>query len=300
MDRFHLMSTFVAVVDTGGFAGASRKLNLSPPAVTRAVAELEERLGVQLLTRTTRVVRVTDAGAQYAEDCRRILVEVESADSAARGVQGSVKGQILVTAPALFGRMFVAPVVRDYLDKYPEVNATCWFMDRVVNMVDEGVDVAVRIGNLPDSSLNAYRIGTVRQVCCASPAYLQRMGEPQTPDDLVAHSIVAATPVTPTQDWRFAGGSAGPVRVAPRFVTNTNDSAVEAAVAGFGITRLMSYQVASLASQGKLQLILQAHEPAALPVHVLYREGRKASMKVRALLDMAIERLSADPAIAGT
>lgn len=299
MDRLHLMSTFVAVVDTGGFAGASRKLNLSPPAITRAIAELEGRLGVQLLTRTTRVVRVTDAGAQYAEDCRRILAEVDLADSAARGVHTSVRGQVLVTAPALFGRMFIAPVVRNYLDKYPDVTATCWFMDRVVNMVDEGVDIAVRIGHLPDSSLNAYRVGTVRYVCCASPAYLRRKGIPSTPDELDGHSIVAATAVTPTQEWRFSGGATSSVKVSPRLITTTNDSAIESAVAGFGITRLMSYQAASLVQQGSLLIVLQAYEPPALPVHVLHREGRKASMKVRALLDMAIESLTSNPVITG-
>lgn len=300
MDRLHLMSTFVAVVDTGGFAGASRKLNLSPPAITRAVAELEERLGVQLLTRTTRVVRVTDAGAQYAEDCRRILAEVDLADSAARGVHTSVQGQVLVTAPALFGRMFIAPVVRNYLDKYPDVSATCWFMDRVVNMVDEGVDVAVRIGNLPDSSLNAYRVGTVRYVCCASPEYLRRKGVPTTPADLSTHSVVSATPVTPTHEWRFSGEPSSTVKVSPRLVTTTNDAAIESAVAGFGITRLMSYQVAALVEQGKLKRILENHEPPALPIHVLHREGRKASMKVRVLLDMVIESLAANPIIAAT
>lgn len=298
MDRFHLMSTFVAVVDTGGFAGAGRKLNLSPPAITRAVAELEARLGVQLLTRTTRVVRVTDAGAQYADDCRRILAEMELADSAAKGVHTSVRGQVLVTAPALFGRMFIAPIVRDYLDRYPEVSATCWFMDRVVNMVDEGVDVAVRIGNLPDSSLNAFRVGTVRYVCCASPAYLKRRGTPASPEELLNHSIVAATPVTPTNDWRFGAGTLGAIKVQPRLMTTTNDAAIESAVAGFGITRLMSYQVAALVEQGKLTVLLKEFEPPPLPVHVLHREGRKASMKVRALLDMAIESLTSNPVIA--
>ena len=160
MDRLYLMSTFVAVVDCQGFAGAARKLDLSPPAVTRAVAALENRLGVQLLTRTTRVVRVTDAGAAYAEDCRRILAEVEEADAAASGARHNAKGHLTITAPVLFGRLRVAPVVTAYLRAHPEVTASCWFIDRVVHMVDEGVDVAVRIGHLPDSSLHAYPIGS--------------------------------------------------------------------------------------------------------------------------------------------
>ena len=188
MDRLHLMRVLVAVVDAGGFAGAARKLDLSPPAITRAIAALESRLAVRLLTRTTRVVRVTEAGARYAEDCRRILAEVDEADEAAGGVHAVPRGRLTITAPVLFGGMHVVPVVTEFLDRFPEVSAACWFVDRVVNIVDEGVDVAVRIGELPDSSAQAIRVGAVRRVICAAPAYLERHGTPVHPDELARHT----------------------------------------------------------------------------------------------------------------
>ena len=179
MDQLHLASVFVAVVDTKGFAGAARKLNISPPAVTRAINELEAHLGVRLLTRTTRVVRVTEAGARYAEDCRRILADLAEADESASGSHGSPRGRLTITAPVLFGCKYVTPVVTECLQRYPDVTIACWFLDRVVNMMDEGIDVAVRIGDLPDSSMQAIRVGTVRRVICAAPAYLEERGIPQ-------------------------------------------------------------------------------------------------------------------------
>lgn len=293
MDRFRLMTVFVAVVDAQGFAGAARKLRLSPPTVTRAVSELEDRLGIPLFTRTTRIVRLTDAGAQYATDCRRILSELEEADAAASGAHATVQGHILVTAPVLFGRMHVAPIVREYLHRNEKVSATCWFMDRVVNMDEEGVDVAVRIGELPDSSLNAYRVGSVRYVCCASPGYLAEHGAPAAPTDLVRHRIVSATPITPSAVWKFSrAGEDTPVALTPRLTTSTNDTAIEAAMDNFGIVRLLSYQVADLVEAGRLRLVLEDFEPPPIPVHLLHREGRHGSKKVRAFIDLAIERLA--------
>ena len=299
LDRLHLMSTFVAVVDAKGFAGAGRKLNLSPPAITRAIGELEARLGVQLLTRTTRVVRVTDAGAQYVEDCRRLIAEIDEADEAASGTHSSVRGRLVVTAPALFGRICVMPVVTEYLRTHSEVSVSCWFMDRVVHMVDEGVDVAVRIGQLPDSSLHALRVGQIRQVVCASPAYLARSKPIRNPNDLLDHPIISATTVTSTSDWKFSQGrSALSVKVAPRVSTTTNDSAIAAALEGFGVTRLMSYQIAPYVKEGSLAVLLQEFQPPALPVHVVYREGRRASKKVRSFVDLAAARLTINPMIA--
>jgi len=298
MDRFHLMGAFVAVVDAGGFAGAARKLNLSPPAVTRAVAALEQHLGARLLTRTTRVVRVTDAGARYVEDCRRILAEIDEADESAGGVHATPRGRVTITAPMLFGGKHVVPIVTEYLRRYPEASAACWFVDRIVNMVDEGVDVAVRIGELPDSSAQAIRVGVVRRVICAAPSYLQRQGIPRAPDDLHRHTIIAAAAVTPAPEWRLAtGGTERAIRLAPRLTTTTNDAAIAAALDGFGLTRLLSYQVADHLAAGTLVAVLEDCTGEPLPVHVVHREGRHASRKVRAFLDLAIERLRGNPAL---
>lgn len=296
MDRLQAMATFVAVVDCGGFASAARKLNLSPPVVTRAIAELEERLGLRLLVRTTRVVRVTDAGARYSEDCRRILAEIEEAESAATGAHAAPRGTLTLTAPVLFGQLHVTPIVVDYLREFPEVDVQCLFLDRVVNLVEEGIDVAVRIGELPDSSLQATRVGRVRRVLVAAPAYLAAHGMPQRPEDLAGHAIVSAAGVTPASEWRFNdAGKPLSQRVLPRLRTTTNDSAIAAAVGGLGITRLLSYQVAEHVRSGALQLLLQDFETAPLPVHVVHHEGRRATQKVRAFIDLVVQRLRGDP-----
>ena len=298
MDRLNLITVFVAVVDAKGFAGAARKLNISPPVVTRAINELESHLGARLLTRTTRVVRLTEAGGRYVEDCRRILAELAEADEAVRGMRGAPRGRLTLTAPVLFGAKFVTPIVTEYLIRYPEVSASCWFLDRLVNMMDEGVDVAVRIGELPDSSMQAIRVGRVRRVICASPAYLALHGSPQQPDELLEHSIVSASGVTPTPEWRLVqNGAPRVVKLQPRLTTTTNDSAVAAAVSGFGLTRLLSYQVAEHLQDGRLKTVLSEFEPAALPVHLVHREGRHASLKARSFLDLAIERLRANQAL---
>jgi DNA-binding transcriptional LysR family regulator len=298
VDRLNLITVFVAVVDAKGFAGAARKLNISPPVVTRAINELESHLGARLLTRTTRVVRLTEAGGRYVEDCRRILAELAEADEAVRGMHGAPRGRLTLTAPVLFGAKFVTPIVTEYLIRYPEVSASCWFLDRLVNMMDEGVDVAVRIGELPDSSMQAIRVGRVRRVICASPAYLALHGSPQQPDELLEHSIVSASGVTPTPEWRLVqNGAPRVVKLQPRLTTTTNDSAVAAAVSGFGLTRLLSYQVAEHLQDGRLKTVLSEFEPAALPVHLVHREGRHASLKARSFLDLAIERLRANQAL---
>jgi DNA-binding transcriptional LysR family regulator len=298
MDRLQAMTTFVAVVDSGGFASAARKLNLSPPVVTRAVAELEERLGLRLLTRTTRVVRVTDAGARFAEDCRRILADIEEAETVATGTHAAPRGTLALTAPVLFGQLYVTPILVRYLQQFPEVDAQCLFLDRVVNVVEEGIDVAVRIGELPDSSLQAARVGRVRRVLVAAPAYLKAQGVPQRPEDLARHTIAAASGVTPVSEWRFNdGGKPLLQRLQPRLRTTTNDSAIAAAVAGLGITRLLSYQVAAHVRSGALQVLLEDFEAAPLPVHVVHHEGRRATQKVRAFIDLAVDTLRADPAL---
>jgi DNA-binding transcriptional LysR family regulator len=296
MDRFHLINVFVAVVDTNGFAGAARKLNMSPPAVTRAINELEVHLGLRLLTRTTRTVRVTDAGERYVQDCRRILAEMLEADESVTGMHSSPRGRLTITAPVLFGGMYVTPVVTEYLTRYPEVSASCLFLDRVVNLLDEGVDVAVRIGELPDSSMQAIRVGKVRRVICAAPDYLAKHGIPIAPDDLPGHTIVSASSVTPHPVWKLVeNGETKSIKLEARMITSTNDSAVAAAVSGFGLTRLLSYQVAEHLRTGVLKTVLPDFEPPALPVHVVHREGRHAPQRVRAFIDLAIERLRQDP-----
>jgi DNA-binding transcriptional LysR family regulator len=297
MDQLHLISVFVAVVDTNGFAGAARKLGISPPAVTRAINELESHLGTRLLTRTTRVVRVTEAGARYAEDCRHILGELADANESVSDTHG-VSGRLALTAPVLFGAKHITPIVTEYLQRYPAVNVSCWFLDRVVNMIDERVDIAVRIGELPDSSMQAVRVGRVRHVICAAPSYLEQHGIPKIPEDLLAHSIICATAVTPFPEWQMVeNGVPRVLKLRARMTTTSNDSAVVAAVSGFGLTRLMSYQVADCVRDGQLKIVMSEFEPAALPVHVAHHEGRHASQKARAFLDLAIERLRNNPAL---
>jgi DNA-binding transcriptional LysR family regulator len=296
IDKHHLISVFLAVVDANGLSGAARKLKVSPPVVTRAINELEENLGVRLLTRTTRVVRVTEAGARYAKDCRRILSELDEAEESISGEHGAPRGQIAITAPGWFGAKFITPIVTEYLERHPQVSASCWFMDRVVNMVEEGVDVAVRIAALPDSSLQAILVGRMRVVLCAAPDYIARGGALHSPADLASHSVVCAGAVAPGHEMRFSqDGKSRTMKMHPRLATTTNESAVAAAVAGFGLTQQMRYKVAEHLSSGRLQEVLSDFEPPALPVHVLHREGRLASRRVRAFLDLAIERLRALP-----
>lgn len=298
MDRFHLMSVFVTVAEEESFAAAARKLGLSAPAVTRAVAALEERLAIKLLDRTTRFVRATEAGRRYLDDARRILQEVDEVEEAAAGVNAAPRGQLAVTAPVQFGRMFVLPVVVDYLRRYPGAQVSALFLDRVVNMLEEGIDVGVRIGELPDSSLQAIRVATVRRVLCASPEYLRARGEPRAPADLAGHDIVSALGISPTIEWKFGHGrTAQTQRIEPRLATSSNDSAIEAAASGFGIARLLSYQIAPHLAAGKLKIVLSEHEPAQVPVHVLHREGRYASAKVRTFVDLTVAALRRDDAM---
>lgn len=292
MDQLHLINVFVAVVDTQGFAGAARKLNLSPPAVTRAINELETHLGVRLLTRTTRIVKVTEAGARYADDCRLILAQLNEADESASGGNGTPRGRLTITAPVGFGAMYVTPVVTEYLARYPEVTASCWFLDRMVNMLEEGVDVGIRIGELPDSSMQAVSIGRMRLVICGTPAYLDRHGTPKLPEDLDKHVIIAAGGATSSAEWRMLnGGKPSVVKLHPRLISTTSETAISAALTGFGLTNVLLYKVAEHLRAGRLRAVLGDFEPPALPVHVLHREGRHATHKARAFIDLAVERL---------
>ncbi|HEU0199976.1 MAG TPA: LysR family transcriptional regulator [Burkholderiaceae bacterium] len=298
MDRLHTMRAFVAVADARSFAAAARQLALSPPALTRAIAALEARIGARLLHRTTRTVRLTDAGARFLADCKRILGEVEEAEAAAAGGSLEPRGQLAVTAPVLFGRMYVAPIVFDFLERYPGVTARTVFVDRIVDLLDEGIDVAVRIAHLPDSSLTAIPVGSVRSVVCAAPRYLAAHGRPRVPDDVTKHRTIAILPTPAAVDWSFAAGTKlRSVRAPAQLTVNNNDLAIAAAVAGRGLARVLSYQIAAEVRAKRLEIVLADFEPKPLPINVVYHEGRRAAAKVRAFADMAVERLRADKSL---
>ncbi len=298
MDRLHLMTVYVAVAEEEGFAAAARRLAMSPPAVTRAISALEDRLGVKLLQRTTRHVRVTEAGERYLDDARRVIAAADEADEAAVGINAQPRGHMTVTAPVLFGRMYVMPGIVDYLRQHPETSVSALFLDRVVNMLEEGVDVGIRIGELSDSSYRALRVGHVRRVICAAPSYLKRHGIPQTPHELKQHQVIVASSLSQNIEWRFVEqGEPLSVRIKPRLTVSSNDGAIEAASLGLGVTRLMSYQVAPLLAAGKLKVVLSEFESPRVPIHIIHREGRHASAKMRAFIDLMAERLRAEPSL---
>ena len=303
MDRLHLMSVYVAVAEEQGFASAARRLNMSPPAVTRAIAALEEHVKVKLLNRTTRYVRTTEAGQRYLDDARRILADADAADEAAAGINAEPKGHLTITAPVLFGHTFVMPGIVKYLEQYPETDIAAQFMDRNVNLLEEGVDVGIRIGELPDSSMRALRVGSVRLVLCASPIYFKKHGLPQNPEELLTHTIIASSAGNNAVDWRFntlknsKRQKEKTLRIKPRLTTTTNDSAIDAAVRGFGITRLLSYQIAPQLASGELKIFLNEYEPVPRPIHIVHREGRYTSTRVRAFIDLMAKELRSNPSL---
>ena len=298
MDRFHQLQVYVAVAEQEGFAAAARRLQLSPPAVTRAVAALEETLGVKLLDRTTRHVRVTEAGRRYLDDARQILAGLEAADDAAAGINAEPRGHLAVTAPVMFGRLFVMPGIVDYLEQYPGMEVEAVFLDRSVNLLEEGLDVGVRIGELPDSSMRALRVGSVRHVLVATPAYLARHGTPQVPQGLREHSLIASAAGGFGSGWRFSSAdSEHPLKTDARLTVTSNDAAITAALAGFGIARQLSYQVTTEVEAGALQILLPQYQPADYPVHIVHRESRHASARVRAFIDLLAQRLRGEPCL---
>ncbi|MCF3934924.1 LysR family transcriptional regulator [Acuticoccus sp. M5D2P5] len=289
MDRLRGMEVFVAVADAGSLAEAARLIGMSAPAVTRAINALETRLGVRLFTRTTRSLRLTDAGALYLARCRDLLTAIAAAEEEAVGRHGQPSGRLRITSPTRFGQLHVVPVLTRFLDAYPQVSIEAIFVDRVTNLVEEGFDVAVRIGPLPDSRLVATRVGTVRRVVCAAPDYLSRYGRPETLADLAGHRLIAATPMNAADEWSF--GEAGSVAFTPRLRVSTIDAAIAAARHGWGLARVISYQVVDDFASGTLVSVLDEVDPAELPVHLLRAEGRVASAKVRAFVDHAKEAL---------
>lgn len=297
MDRWHAMKVFVRVAEGGGFAEAARQLGMSASAVTRAIAALETRIGTRLFVRTTRAVKLTEAGSRYLLDCRRILADIDEAEAAAAGSFVTPTGTLTISAPVMFGRMFVLPILGAYLQRNPAVTGRALLLDRITHIVDEGIDVAVRIAHLPDSGLRAIGVGSVRRVVCAAPAYFARHGVPTRPEALAGHTVIAATSASTTLEWRFGRDSEIGVKVNPRLFCNSNEAVISAALEGWGLTRLLSYQVAPLLADGRLQLALSAFEEAPLPVHVVHSEGRNAAAKVRSFVDFAVERLRAEPLI---
>lgn len=284
------MQAFVAVADLQGFAPAARKLRLSPSAVTRLVAALEDRLGVRLLQRTTRSVTLTDVGARYLERARRILADVEEAELAAEGERIRPSGKLVVSAPVGFGRLHVSPVMAGYLQRYDDVSAELRLEDRVVNLVEDGIDLAVRIGFLADSSLVARHVGEMRRIVVASPAYLKRHGEPRRPAEIAGHQTIQFGAAAAIGEWRFAEGE-GEVRldIAPRFSCNVADAAIEYAEQGGGLTRVLAYQAADALKRGALRIVLENFEQPALPIHIVYPTSRLLSAKVRAFIDLVVE-----------
>ncbi|WP_036307523.1 LysR family transcriptional regulator [Methylophilus sp. 5] len=292
------MRVFASVAEEGGFAAASRKLDLSPAAVTRAIVALEEQLGARLLQRTTRHVRFTDAGRQYYDNVRAILVSIAEANDAVAEVNATPRGTLSITAPVMFGRMFVMPCIIDYMQRYPQVNMVAHLVDRVTNLVDEGMDVAIRIGHLPDSGLRAIKVGQVRRVLCASPAYLEKFGAPQSPANLTQHSIISSSAVSPHIEWRFQSNHEPLLlKVNPRLTVTSNDAALAAAIGGLGIARLLSYQVSGEVKSGALRLVLEDYEEAPWPVHIVHREDKLGSSKVRSFIDEMVEHLRGHPTL---
>ena len=287
------MEVFAAVAETGGFASAARQLRLSPPAVTRAVAALEERLGARLLNRTTRSVSLTEAGQGFLESARRLLSELHDAERTVAGATATPSGHLRLTAPVTFGRMHLMPVLAAFLREQPKVTATLVTLDRVANLIEEGFDLAVRIAQLPDSTIVARRIGEVRRVLVASPDYLARHGEPEQPEALPAHEVIAFDGMLAGGTWRFLrDGRHGTLALTPRLTVNDAQAAIMAAERGDGITGALSYMVAPQLAAGTLVSVLAAFSPPAVPVQLVYPQSRLLAAKVRAFVDYATPRLA--------
>lgn len=287
MDRLDVLKTFVAVADRLSFAEAARHLRMSPAAASRAIAALEDELGVAVFRRTTRTVALTDEGAAYLERCRHALTELEDAGRAIRGETASPHGTLSVTAPVMFGRMHIAPVIADLMRAHPRLKVTLTLTDRNVRVIEEGIDVAVRIGELSDSSLIARQVTEVRHVLVASPGYLAAHLAPQSPGELKTHSIVALDSLMPNGEWRFETSRAKPVKIEPRLQTNDVATAIDAAVRGLGIARLLSYQVIDHIAAGRLVRVLDDFALSPVPVTLLHPATRQTSANVRALVDDA-------------
>ncbi len=287
MDRLAAINVFVAIAEAGSLSAAGRRLGLPLATVSRNLSALEDHVGARLITRTTRRLVLTEPGLQYLESCRRILAELEAAELRLAGDQAEPQGELAFTAPVVFGRLHVLPVVVAFLAAHPRVSARMLLVDRIVDLVEEGLDLSVRIGPLPDSSLIATRVGATRYVACASPGYLAKRGTPSSPRDLTDHDCISFNMLSLAERWRFYGQKRQVVTVQPRLSVNTAEAAIDAAVAGVGVTRVMSYQAASRVANGSLRLILEDFEPEEAPVSLLHREDRLPQIKVRSFVAFA-------------
>jgi len=296
MDRIDAMKVFIAALDEGSLAGASRKMGRSPAAVSRAIAFLEEHVGVPLLHRTTRSIKLSEAGERYAIACRKVLTDLDEADRTAAGERSVPRGTLTVTTTMMVGMEILRPVIDAFLDEYPTIAVRLHLLERAVNLVEEGIDVALRINHLADSSLVAHHVGSSRRVVVASPRYLATHPRISEPADLGKHQIIAM-PHSGIDSWTFPAldGSSVPrsVSFTPRLVVNSFRAAVESAVDGHGVARVMAYSVASEINQGTLQIVLADAEPEPVPVNILTPFGRLSVPKVRAFVDFAVPRLRA-------
>ena len=293
MDRLEAMKVFVLAVDEGSLAAAGRKLGRSPAAVSRAIAFLEERVGTELLHRTTRSIKLSEDGERYVEVCRRVLTELEEAEDIAAGARAAPRGLLTITAPVVSGEMVLRPILDAFLDAYPTVSAKLLLFDRAVNLIEEGVDVALRIGPLADSAMIAMRVGEISRVVVAAPRYLKQHPRIVEPGDLAKHQIVAMAHLP--NSWTFApqAGSSAPrtVQFTPRLIVNSTYAAVASAVAGRGVARMYSYQVAEPLERGDLEIVLADQEDPQMPAHLICPQGRLSVPKVRAFTDFAVPRL---------
>ena len=294
MDRLGAMATLVAVVETGSFSAASRKLRMPVTTVSRRVAELEAHLRTKLLQRTTRKVTMTDAGAPYVAACRKVLEQIGEAERNAAGEYRSPRGELTVTAPLVFGRMHLVPVMAEFMAQFVDVCLNCRFNDRNLDLQDEGIDLAIRLGPLPDSRWRARRIGTVRRVVCASPTYLAHRGEPRTLADLDAHDCVSFHGFDPPGSWLFPtpeGTTAVPIR--SRIMFDSIESAIDAGIAGTGLIRVFSYHIRPAIRSGLLREVLTDFVPPVVPVQIINRHDEMVPLKVRAFIDFCAPRLQA-------
>jgi DNA-binding transcriptional LysR family regulator len=290
LDRLRTLRIFISVAEHASFAEAGRKLNISPTTVTRTVAALEASLGVQLLMRTTRSVRLTDDGAAFLERCQTGIAEIDRAFDTVRGSRSAPSGMLTVTAPVMFGRLHILPIVVEMLGLYPDLQIRLLLLDRVVRMVEEGIDIAVRIADLPDSSLHMLRIGEVRRVLSASPAYLAARGEPATLADLRHHDLIAVEDeIGPHRRWGVEGRqrSSKP----PRLSVNSVDAAIVAAVSGLGVVHTLSYQISDHVAAGRLQRVLADDPAPSVPVSLLFQSGRRDRPNIRAFSEVARHQL---------
>jgi DNA-binding transcriptional LysR family regulator len=294
MNRLESMAILVAVVDSGSLSSAARQLGMPLTTVSRKLAELEAHLKTRLLHRTTRQLTLTETGRSYVCACRRILDEVGEAERAATGEFVSPKGELVVTAPVVFGRLHVVPVVAEFLHHYPEIDVRLVLTDRVVHLMDEHADVAVRIGELPDSTLMATRVGSVRRVVCGSPDYLASHGVPARPRDLDTHRCITFEVLASMRAWVFGSGqSERAVPIRSRLTVNTAEAAIAAAMLGVGLIRVLSYQVADAVRDNALRVVLERFESAPLPISLVHKGQAPLPLKLRAFLDFAMPRLRA-------